>query len=716
MPRKRCLDDQHGEKTHVAVLRTGLGLQAAVTALFALVLLAFPGDAAPPLYVSLSGLAMAGILLASGKISAYLKIFISVYGVGYLLFSGAKLLAALGALPPTLAALLPPAFAATGAVVFAAIVLGISHLKPIRAITLIADPYFANRDEPTREIGLFRWFGGTEGKIGQRLVALSIFVSFADVALTLRFNFWYRDLYNAIQEYNLDVFWYQILWVFVPLAILNVCIGMFDLFVDQSLHIRWRTWLTRSFYQRWLGDGTHYRIPFTDEHADNPDQRIQADVNAFISQTASLSIRLLSQAAQLVSFMVILWTLSRDFVLPFTDTVVPGFLVRAVITYAVVGTWLAHLIGRPLIGLDFRQERVEADFRFSLARSRIYGEQIALLRGERAETVRLRSLFDEIIANYVQIIFRRIKLIAFSFGYSQASTMVPLVIAAPSYFAKKLSFGALQQTVNAFSNVQSSLSFFISAYSTIAAYKANTNRLSSFKRAMTKAEAMAGAGYGLAQSDASGRDVTAENITLALPDGREIVSADRFTLTRGGATLVTGPSGSGKSTLFRAIAGIWPFGKGRIAVPPGQSSLVLPQRPYIPLGTLRGAVVYPATTDQFPDEAIREALVAAQLPQLADRLDEVDAWDQRLSGGEQQRLAIARAVLAKPQWLFPDESTAALDEPSEAALYRMLRERLPETTIVSIGHRSTLHALHDRRIDMKPGPDGRFVPTPVEAG
>lgn len=699
----------------MAVLRTGLGLQAAVTAIFALALLLLPGGSAPPLYVGLSGLAMVGILLASANLSAYLKIFVSVYGIGYLLFAGAKQLAAFGILPPTLAALLPPAFAATGAVVFGAIVLGVSHWKPIRAITLIADPYFANRDAPTKQIGLFRWFGRTEGQIGQRLVALSIFVSFADVALTLRFNFWYRDLFNAIQEYNLDTFWYQIIWVFVPLAILNVSIGMVDLFVDQSLHIRWRTWLTRSFYERWLGEGTHYRIPFTDESADNPDQRIQADVNAFISQTASLSTRLLSQAAQLVSFIVILWTLSRDFVLPFTDTVVPGFLVWAVIAYAVVGTWLAHVIGRPLIALDFRQERVEADFRFSLARSRIYSEQIALLRGERAETVRLQSLFHDIIANYVDIIYRRIKLIAFSFGYAQASTIVPLVIAAPSYFTKKITFGALQQTINAFSNVQSSLSFFINAYTTLAAYKANTNRLSSFKRAMTKAEALSGAGYGLAQGNDTPADVSARNFTLALPDGREIVAADALTLPKGGATLVTGPSGSGKSTLFRAVAGIWPFGKGRIDVPKGQSALVLPQRPYLPLGTLRGAVVYPNTTDQFTDAAIREALVAAQLPQFADRIDEVDAWDQRLSGGEQQRLAIARAVLTKPDWLFLDESTAALDEPSEAAIYRMLRERLPGTTIVSIGHRSTLHALHDRRIDMQPGADGRFVPTALPA-
>ncbi|GJE58233.1 ABC transporter ATP-binding protein/permease [Methylobacterium trifolii] len=693
----------------MAAIRNGLGVQAVLTALAALVLIAVPGIPSPPLYVSLAGFAMAGILLASANISAYLKVFVSVYGVGYLLLAGSKTLAAMGALPAVVAALLPPAFAATGAVVFAGIVLGISYLRPIREITLIADPYFANRDAPTKEIGLFRWFGNTEGKIGQRLVALSIFVNFADVALTLRFNFFYRDMYNTLQEYNADAFWYQVLWIFIPLACLNIAIGMIDLFVDSSLHIRWRTWLTHSLYERWLGKGTHYRIPFTDEPADNPDQRIQSDVNAFIQQTASLSIRLLSQAAQLVSFIVILWALSRDFVLPFTDQVIPGFLVWLVIAYAVVGTWLTHIIGKPLIGLDFRQEQVEADFRFSLARNRIYSEQIALLRGERAEASRLHTLFHAIIDNYVGIIFRRIKLIAFTFSYRQASTIFPLIIAAPSFFAKKITLGALQQTSDAFGNVQSSLSFFINAYITLAAYKANTIRLGSFKRAMTKAEALTSVGYGLAQGNETGADVTARDLVIALPDGREIVVADRLAFAKGTATLVTGPSGSGKSTLFRAIAGIWPFGKGRIDVPAGQSALLLPQRPYIPLGTLRGAVVYPNTVDQFSDEAIRDALVAVRLPQLADQLDTVDAWDRRLSGGEQQRLALARAVLAKPAWLFLDESTAALDEPSEAAIYRMLRERLPGTTIVSIGHRSTLNALHDQRVEMQPG-DGRFTP------
>jgi putative ATP-binding cassette transporter len=699
----------------VAALRSGLGLQAVLTALAALALLAVPGVPSPPLYVSLAGFAMAGILLASANLSAYLKVFVSVYGIGYLVLAGGKTLAAMGALPPTLAALLPPDFAATGAVVFGGLVLAISYLKPIRAITLIADPYFASREAPTREIGPFRFFGNTEGKVGQRLVALSIFITFAQVALQLRLNFWFRDLFNALQEYNADAFWYQLVWIFAPLATIWVVVGMFDTFVDASLHLRWRTWLTRSFYERWLDGGTHYRIPFTGEHADNPDQRIQSDVNLFISQTTTLSIRLLSQAATLVSFMVILWGLSRDFVLPFTDTVVPGFLVWLVVGYALVGTWLTHLIGRPLIGLDFRQEKVEADFRFSLARSRIYSEQIALLRGERAENVRLKSLFGEIIDNYLGIIYRRIKLGSFTLSYSQISVVFPYILAAPSYFLKKITLGQFQQTGDAFSSVQSSLSFFINSYVTIAAYKANTNRLASFKRAMTLAEAYSAASDGLGHGNATGSDVTATGLTLALPDGRTIVTADSLAMTKGASTLVTGPSGSGKSTLFRAIAGIWPFGKGRIDVPAGQSALVLPQRPYIPLGTLRGAVCYPNTTDQFPDAAIREALVAAQLPALVDRLDEVDAWDQRLSGGEQQRLAIARAVLAKPEWLFLDESTAALDEPSEAGIYQMLRETLPNTTIVSIGHRSTLHEHHQRRVDMQSTGDGRFSPRELRA-
>ncbi|MBE7202218.1 MAG: ABC transporter ATP-binding protein/permease, partial [Parafilimonas terrae] len=285
----------------------------------------------------------------------------------------------------------------------------------------------------------------------------------------------------------------------------------------------------------------------------------------------------------------------------------------------------------------------------------------------------------------------------------------------PSFFAKKITLGALQQTGNAFGQVQTSLSFFVDAYTTLAAYKANTIRLGSFRRAMTKAEALAATGSGLTHGNATGADVAASGLVLALPDGREIVQADRLVLPKGSATLVTGPSGSGKSTLFRAIAGVWPFGRGRLDVPAGQSALLLPQRPYIPLGTLRDAVIYPNAAGAFSDAEVRQALTDAQLPHLADRLDEDDVWERRLSGGEQQRLAIARALLAKPAWLFLDESTASLDEPSEAGIYRMLRQRLPETTIVSIGHRSTLESMHDRKVVLEKQGD-HFVPRePMQA-
>ena len=702
----------------MALLKTGLGIQAVLTAIISLALLA--GPSSPPLYVSLAGFVMVGILLASRNLSAFLKVFVSVYGIGFLFLALGRQAGTLGLLPETIAALFPPAFAATGAVVFAAIVYAISFLRPIQEITRIADAYFADRSTPTDEIRPFRFFGRTEGRIGQRLVALAIFITFAQVALHLRLNFWYRDLFNALQEYQADVFWYQLIWVFGPLATVWVAIYLLDVFVDELIALRWRTWLTRSLYERWLGNGTHFRIPFTGENADNPDQRIQNDVEMFIRQTMQLSIRLLSQAATLVSFIVVLWTLSRDFVLPFTDNlIVPGFLVWTVVTYAVVGTWLTHLLGRPLIDLNFQQEKVEADFRFSLARDRVYSEQIALLQGERAERVRLKGLFGAIIGNTLGIVYRRIKLGTFTLSYNQLSVVFPYILAAPSYFLKKITLGHFQQTANAFSQVQTALSFFIDSYRTIASYKATTNRLTSFYGAMENAEALSDTGYGLVQGNDAKTDVTAKDLVLGLPDGREIVRARALSLPKGQATLLTGPSGSGKSTLFRAIAGIWPFGKGRVDVPPGQSALVLPQQPYIPLGTLRGAVSYPNTTDRFSDETIRDALIAAQLPKLAQELDKVDAWDQRLSGGEKQRLAIARAILAKPDWLFLDESTAALDEKSEAGIYRMLREKLPGTTIVSIGHRSTLHEFHDGRIEMQAANDGRFepkrVPAPVAA-
>ena len=677
--------------------RSGMQVLAMATAAFALVALVAGqvGGAALPLYVPLSGFALAGIVWASRSISAFIRVFVAMYALGYLFLAAMSLLASLGFLGPTLAAMLPPPFSATAAVVFAGLVYAASFLPVIRTITAIADPFFESEEPATSATGPFTWMGKSEGRIGRTLVGLSIFITFAQVALNIRLNLFSRDLFDALQKNDAGAFWYQLLGVFVPLAALYIAIAIYDLYVDYSLRIRWRAWLTQKMYGRWLDRGTHYRIPFTGEPADNPDQRIQADVNSFIITTMSLSIRLLAQAATLVSFIVILWGLSRDFVVPGTDTVIPGLLVWLTIGYAVLGTWLTHLIGRPLIALDFRQEKVEADFRFSLARLREYGEQVALLRGERAEAARLTSSFRVIIDNFLRILGRQMRLTTFTGLYGQTSVVFPYILAAPSYFLGRITLGQFQQTAGAFGRVETALSFFITSYTTLAAYKATTDRLTTFNLAMSKAEALGRTGSGIGLVEQTGTDVVIDHLVLGLPDGRTIARADGLTLRAGEATLLTGPSGSGKSTLFRAVSGIWPFGDGLIRIPRGRSMLLLPQRPYLPMGSLREVVAYPGSPEQYPDAAIREALEAARLPHLASLLDTEDNWTQRLSGGEQQRLAVARALLAKPDWLFLDEATAALDEPTEEAIYRVIRERLGETTVVSIGHRSTLHAFHE---------------------
>lgn len=676
-----------------------------------------------PVYVSLGGLVLAAVIHLSRTISPYLRIFIVMYAAGFLFLASLTLAGEAGVLPAAMVELLPPDFSAAAAIVFALIVYGASFLPVIRTITALADPYFEAKASSAEFGNPFRWLGSTEGQVGSRLVALLVAINFFQVAMQIRLNVWYRDLFNALQGKDLPTFWHQIFLVFVPLATIWITVAVYEIFVDNSLHIRWRTWLTRKMASRWLDNGTHYRISLLSHETDNPDQRIQSDIRLFILQVMSLSIRLLSQAATLVSFVIILWGLSRDFVIPGTSLVVPGFLVWLVVVYAVVGTWLTHVIGKPLIGLDFRQESVEADYRFSLARLREYGEQVALLRGEKAETARLDLSFSEVVRNYLQILSRQMKLTTFTAGYSQLSVIFPYVLAAPSYFLGRITLGQFQQTASAFSQVQSAMSFFISAYTTLAAFKANTDRLTTFNASMARAEATGLASAIDLEPRESGADLSLQGLRLALPDGREIVDIKDFSFAEGPSVLVTGPSGSGKSTMLRAISGIWPFGQGHVGVPAGKSVMLVPQKPYIPSGTLRAAVTYPGLDAQYDDAAIVAALKAVNLGHLVDKLDVEDAWAHHLSGGEQQRLSLARVLLAKPDWLLLDEVTASLDEPMEAAIYAILRRELPDTTIVSIGHRSTLIRMHDRQVEMSEEEGGLFdlreraaPPRPLAAG
>jgi vitamin B12/bleomycin/antimicrobial peptide transport system ATP-binding/permease protein len=664
---------------------------------------------------SLQGMAVVGLLLSaavwrSAPISSFLKIFLSIFAAEYIVFGAVIVMVKGGAWPEALADFAPPSSLPVTVGIFGIIVFAIAHIPVIRTIMRIADLYF-----DTREVGVARfWPVGTirvkEATLARTAVVLLVLINQGQVAINVRLSFFNRDWFNAIQEKNADLFWSLLLTVFLFWAAIYIVIAILEYVMQSGLTIRWRQWLTDRYVSEWLGDGAHYRMSLSGNAADNPDQRIAVDIDRFIDSTYGFSIQLLSTVSSLVSFSIILWTISASFTIPGTSLVIPGLLFWVALVYAGVGTLITHAIGRSLVGLNFVQQRYEADFRFSLARLREYGEQVALLDGERAERQIVMNRFGSVIGNFWQIVNLRKRLMAFTASYGQISPIIPYVIAAPFYFLGKVQLGTLTQTAGAFGRVEGALTFFVNYYVTLADYKAVIDRLTTFHGAIDKARKLGRTPPNIAIDRSPASDLVVRDLALRLPDGRQIVSASDLALHRGESTLITGPSGSGKSTLLRAISGIWPYGEGHIAVPQGASVMLLPQRPYLPLGTLRGAVTYPAVSGTYTDAAIKEALVSARLPDLVDRLDHEEAWGQRLSGGEQQRLAFARALLAKPDWLFLDEATSALDEFTEAALYHMLPDALPGTTLISIGHRSTLHAMHRRHVEMVPQPDGTFRP------
>ena len=555
----------------------------------------------------------------------------------------------------------------------------------LAAVWRIASPYFSSED---------KW-------AGRGLLAAVIAIELAVVFLTVLFNRWNNVFYNALQERNQAVFTYQIGY-FCVLAAFWIGLKVYQLYLNQWLQIRWRRWMTERYLGGWLHDANHYRMQLLGDAADNPDQRIAEDTQRFVEQTLQLGIGLLSAVVTLVSFVFILWGLSNAAPLHLfgRDIAIPGYLVWGALIYAVLGTTLTHLIGWPLVGLNFQQQRYEADFRFNLVRARENAEQIALLHGEPAERTRLVSRFGYVVENWLAIMQRTKKLTAFTATYSQASVIFPYVLVAPAYFAEKVQLGGMMQTASAFSSVQESLSFFITSYRTLAEWQSVVARLSGFEASIENAAALTTRENIIHVGSDDKAAIDLEKLLVSLPNGTPLVTADGFSIRRGERTLLTGPSGSGKSTLFRAIAGIWPFGTGSIAIPAQATLMMLPQRPYFPVGTLRAAIAYPAEEGAFGPEQVGEILGAVGLPKLASRLDEDAHWNRTLSLGEQQRLGIARALLHAPQFLFLDEATASLDEPSEAALYRLLKDRLAATTIVSIGHRSTLEAFHQRGVTL----------------
>ena len=517
------------------------------------------------------------------------------------------------------------------------------------------------------------------------------------VYLTVLLNQWNNAFYSALQDKNMPAFRGQLFRV-TWLITIFIFLAVYQVYLNQMLEIRWRRWLTDRYLRAWLSDGAYYRMQLQATETDNPDQRIAEDVQLLASHTLGLFTGGLRAIVTLVTFVAILWGLSGSLIVPIGGSSIrlPGYMVWVAVLYAILGTWVTDWLGRPLVLLNFDRQRYEADFRFSLVRFRENTEGVALYRGEADELRGFRGRFEDVVRNWWGIMLRQKRMTYFTSGYGLGAWIVPSIVAAPRYFRGELGLGGLMQTSQAFQQVQDALSFFVQSYKEIAAWCAVVERLAGFERTLERVRLQAASGFRRVEGRASHLSVV--GVDLYRPDGHRLMANVNFSLRRGETVLLSGASGSGKSTLVRAIAGIWPFGRGEIRAARDARILFLPQRPYLPIGVLRDVVSYPMPAQGVDDGTLREALEVVGLTELAARLDEAAHWAQRLSPGEQQRIAFARALVQKPEWLFLDEATSAVDEATEARLYRLMRERLAETTVFSIGHRTTLHAFHARRL------------------
>lgn len=544
------------------------------------------------------------------------------------------------------------------------------------------------------------YFRSEERWIAIVLLVGAIGLTLASVTVNVAFSEWNRRFYDSLQNKDEAAFWTE-MGNFGWIAALAIAFGVARGLVSPYLRLRWRRWLTGHYLDHWLDGRGYYRIEL-ERKVDNADQRISEDLRLLGFYTMTLLLGLISAVATLISFLFILWQLSGPMSLAFIglDVVIPGYMVWAALIYAFLGTWLANLVGRRLIPLNFLQQRYEANFRFGLMRVRENAEGIALYRGEPRENAVLEERFTDVFNNAWRVLVTEMQLVFYQIGYGQLAIIFPYLVTAPRFFAGAITLGVVMQTAQAFGQVQSALSFFIDNYTNVAELRAVMDRLKGLQTAIDEKPP-----ENITVTPETGRaDVGTSGLDLALPTGQTLLKDLDLTLPKGAWTLISGSSGSGKSTLFRALAGIWPFGRGRVLIPAGARVLFLPQKPYIPIATLRDAVKYPDENSTANDAEIVQALEAARLGHLAGRLDEEAHWSNILSGGEQQRLAIARALVFKPDWLFLDEATASLDEANEAAVYSVLKERLPQATVVSIGHRPSLREWHARRLDLVRAP------------
>lgn len=527
----------------------------------------------------------------------------------------------------------------------------------------------------------------------------AFFLLFCIVSLTLAIvymlvllNRWNNSFYSALQNYQTEKIFDE-LFHFTYLAFTYIVLAVYSYYLQQVLILNWRRWLTERFIEIWLKNKTYYNLQMFGKDTDNPDQRISEDVRLFVEMTLSFAIGLLKAVTTLASFVVILYELSGSlkFTLFGQEWEISGYLFWAAFFYSILGTWVTHLVGRKLVKLNFVQQRYEADFRFSMIRLRESSESVAFYRGEAQEGKVFKERFTLLLDNFWKIVTKQKQLVWLTSGYSQIAIIFPFVAAMNRYLAKEFTLGGLMQVASAFGRVQDSLSYFVDTYSSLATWQSVVMRLTYFGRHMQEVSADAERFH--LERFVAAEEVRAEDMQVDLPDGTPLLQNINFTLAPGSNVLIKGVSGSGKSTLLRAIAGIWPFVEGKIVLPEQEKLMFIPQKPYLPLGSLREALLYPGNKP-VSDEVLVNLMEQCQIGYLKDKLDIVADWSHVLSVGEQQRLAFVRAHIQEPIWLFLDEATSALDEETEAKMYSLVGERLPATTIVSIGHRSTLNKYH----------------------
>ena len=521
------------------------------------------------------------------------------------------------------------------------------------------------------------------------IIALTLGVVYMLVLL----NQWNNSFYSALQNYDAKKIFDELIH-FSWLAAIYILLAVYSYYLQQTLILNWRRWLTTRFIDIWLQNKTYYNLQMFGKDTDNPDQRISEDVRQFVEMTLSFGIGILKAFCTFASFVVILYNLSGSLTFTFMGKTwtINGYMLWASLLYSVVGTYITHIVGRKLVKINFIQQKYEADFRFSMIRLRESAESVAFYRGEAQEGSVFKLRFKMLLDNFWKLVNKQKQLVFLNSGYSQIAIIFPFVVAMNRYLTKEVTLGGLMQVASAFGRVQDSLSYFVDMYSSIAQWQAVVMRLTYFGRHMHEVSQQAERFH--VERFAAADVVEVNDMQINLPDGKPLLENISFTLHPGHNVLIKGVSGSGKSTLLRAISGIWPFVDGKIFLPERDKLMFIPQKPYLPLGTLRAALNYPGNKP-IDDTELIYLMDLCQIGYLKDKLDLEADWSHVLSVGEQQRLAFVRAHIQQPQWLFLDEATSALDEDTEATMYSLLQERLTQTTVVSVGHRSTLNKYHE---------------------